>query len=313
MSTTNDFDRFFLHLPPFDREKNFNQFWANAIKEMKSVSIEPHYERIIRKSSMKYDFFNVTFKGSNRSAVSGDLYYPRGTKRAKVIVLIHDYNRDFLYNPKLLTGGMAYFYLRLRGHDILEKKPEEEVTSPGYIIENILEKDNYYIKEVYLDAYRTIDALRLNNNLDCSEIGIIGKGLGAALALFTAAFSERIKALVLDTPSFSYLPLYQNISTSDATNEINEFIANHKAKKNQVKKNLTYYDAINFADMIRCPVLAIVGFKDTISPPECVFALFNHLLTDKTIEVYPDEGNSAGGDEQFIKSLQWLRKVLGAS
>jgi len=313
MSTTNDFDRFFLHLPPFDKEKNFNQFWTNALKEMKSIPIEPHYERIVRKSSMKYDFFSVTFKGSNRSTVSGDLYYPRGTKRAKVIILIHDYNSDFLYNPKLLIGGMAYFYLRLRGHDILEKKSEEEATSPGYIIDNILEKENYYIKEVYLDAYRTIDALRLNNKLDCSDIGIIGKGLGAALAIFTAAFSERVKALVLDTPSFSYLPLYQNVSTSDATNEINEFIANHKAKKNQVKKNLTYYDAINFADMIRCPVLAIVGFKDTISPPECVFALFNHLLTDKTIEVYPDEGNSAGGDEQFIKSLQWMRNVLGTS
>jgi cephalosporin-C deacetylase-like acetyl esterase len=174
------------------------------------------------------------------------------------------------------------------------------------MIEHILDINTYYVKAAFLDVYRSIDVLRLNKDLDCSIIGLLGKGFGAAAALFTGAFSDRVKALVLETPSFSYLPLGQNISTGDAAEEINEFISSRKGKKKVVKDNLTYFDAINFSDRISQPVLATVGLKDTISPPQCVFALFNHLECEKTIEVYPEEGNEAGGTEQFKKSLQWL-------
>jgi cephalosporin-C deacetylase len=310
MPVSNNFDRFFLQLPPFDRENNFQQFWTASINELKHIPIEPRYEKNVKKSNAQFDFFDVSFKGYMRSTVNGELYYPNGLTKSKVIILIHDYNKNSTYNKNYLMSGHAYFFLRLRGHELLDNISPEEAKTPGYIVDNILDKDNYYVKGILLDALRVIDVVRLNRKIDCSKIGIIGKGLGAALAIFTAAFSDRVKAVVLDTPSFCYLPLYQNLSSSDATNEINSFIANHRIKKNQIKKNLTYFDAINFADMVKCNILTIVGFKDTTSPPECVFALFNHLLTDKTIEVYPDDGNSAGGDEQFKKSLKWIVKTL---
>jgi cephalosporin-C deacetylase len=310
MPVSNDFDRFFLQLPPFDRENNFQKFWTDSINELKQIPIEPRYEKNKKKSNAQFEFFDVSFKGYMKSTVNGELYYPNGLTKSKVIILIHDYNKNLTYNKNYLMSGHAYFFLRLRGHELLDDIPPEETKTPGYIVDNILDKDNYYVKGILLDALRVIDVVRLNRRIDCSKIGIIGKGLGAALAIFTAAFSDRVKAVVLDTPSFCHLPLYQNLSSSDATNEINSFIANHRNKKNQIKKNLTYFDAINFADMVKCDILTIVGFKDTTSPPECVFALFNHLLTDKTIEVYPDDGNSAGGDEQFKKSLKWIVKTL---
>lgn len=310
MPVSNDFDRFFLQLPPFDREKDFNQFWNGSISKLRDIPIEPRFEKDTKKSSVRFEFFDVSFKGFSKSKVTGELYYPTEQSKSKVVIIIHDYNKNFTYNKTHLMGGYAYFLLKLRGHELLAEKPLEESASPGYIVENILDKGNYYVKGLFLDALRVIDVLRLHKRFDCSRIGIIGKGIGAAMAIFTAAFSDRVKALVLDTPSFCYLPLYQNLSSSDATNEINNFIANHRNRKNQVKKNLTYFDAINFADMITCRILTIVGFKDTASPPECVFALFNHLLTDKTVEVYPDDGNAAGGDEQFKKSLQWMDIAL---
>ena len=70
--------------------------------------------------------------------------------------------------------------------------------------------------------------------------------------------------------------------------------------------NFCGIDSKLFSDKITCPVLTTVGFKDNYSPPKCVFSLFNHLLCEKLIEVYPDEGNEAGGKKQLKKSLQWL-------
>ena len=93
-------------------------------------------------------------------------------------------------------------------------------------------------------------------------------------------------------------------------NEINTFIEEHRSKKSLIKKNLNYYDALQFISGVTCPVLTIVGFKDSLSPAECVFALFNHLQCDKTIEVYPEEGHTAGGLEQQKRMIEWIKNSI---
>ncbi len=309
MPVTGDFDRFFLHLPPFDREGDFDAFWKNSFSELKRIPIEPSFTPVNTARS-PFDRFDVTFRGMFRSSVTGSLLVPVGVRKSRTVVIIHDYNSPHPYAGYPLDENIAYFFLRLRGHgDTPSEEPEK---SPGYMVDSIGDTAGYYMRGVYLDACRTIDVLRLNDRLDCSAIGFIGKGLGGAAAVFAAANSSRPTALVLDTPSFAYLPESQNVSTSEATAEINEYLSLQRTKKKLIKKNLSYFDAINFADRVAGPALFTVGFRDTISPPQCVFALFNHFKCEKTIEVYPDDGNDAGGAAQFEKSIQWLKEFFNS-
>lgn len=309
MAVTSDFDRFFLHLPPFDREKDFDDFWKRSISESKKIPVEPSYVPSGTKRP-GFDVFTVSFKGYNRSGLKGTLYVPSKSKSPRVVILLPDYNTTSPYEQYTLETGLAYYFFHMRGHEYTNTTDGELESSPGFMVENINDPESYYLKAVYLDVLRVIDLLRLKGDLDCGSMGIIGKGTGAAAAVFAASFSTRVKALVLDTASFCYLPLSQNHSTSDTAREINQYIAAHRTRKNLVKKNLSYFDALNFSDMIGIPVLATVGLKDTLSPPQCVFALFNRLICDKTIEVYPDEGNEAGGAGQFAKNLGWIKRML---
>lgn len=307
------FDKYFLHLPPLNVMEDFDSFWNKSIKEMNKIPINPNLLINKRKTSDKYSVFNVSFNGFMKTKINGELLIPRGVKKPKIIICIHDYNSVVKYSQDNLNEKAAYFFITLRGHDKLPKlndTGDDRAISPGYMVEHILNIELYYAKAVYLDIFRSIAMLRLNSDLDCSNMGIIGKGFGAAAAIFTTAYSDRIAATVLDSPSFCYLSLYQNISVSDLANEINNFISSKKVKKKQLKKNLTYFDAINFTDKIENPVLATVGLKDRISPPECVFALFNRLLCEKVVEVYPDDGHNAGGRKQFKKSINWLIKKI---
>ncbi len=307
-----EFDKYFLHLPPFDREADFDSFWNAALAELKKIPIEPRFEP--RKHGPSgFRTFEASFKSYNKSTILGELSIPKGAKKPRVAIVVHDYNRPDPFARYALDHGLAYFFLQLRGHDLIKPETPEGPRSPGYMVDGIGELSNYYLKGVFLDVYRSIDALRLNGEIDCSAIGILGKGLGAAAALFAASHSNRMAALVLDTPSFCYLSMSQNTSTGDATREINEFLEQHRSRKKTVKKNLSYFDGINFSDRIRCATLATVGFKDTLSPPECVFALFNHLLCEKTIEVYPEEGNRAGEEKQFLKSLKWMAGIVNSA
>ncbi|RPI96032.1 MAG: hypothetical protein EHM32_04200 [Spirochaetales bacterium] len=309
MPVTGDFDRFFLHLPPFDREQDFDAFWKNLAHGAEKIPIEPSFKPVNTARS-PFNRFEVTFRGMFRSSVSGSLFIPAKARKSRAVIIIHDYNRPDPYAGFPLDDSIAYFFLRLRGHGTA--RTEETEKSPGYMVDSIGDTAGYYMRGVYLDACRAIDVLRLNDRLDCSAIGFIGKGLGGAAAVFAAANSSRPTALVLDTPSFAYLPESQNVSTGEATAEINEYLSLQRTKKKLIKKNLSYFDSINFADRISGPALFTVGFKDTISPPQCVFALFNHLKCEKTIEVYPDDGNEAGGAAQFEKSVRWLMEFFNA-
>ncbi len=310
MALVNDFDKYFLHLPPLAREPDFTNFWAHAISEQKKQPMEASYNLNKRRSTGKFTAYDLVFNGFQRSQQNGLLYIPDRVNRPNVVILLHDYNDPHYYMDFPFDEQFAYLVLVMRGHSMLNVVKEENQPTPGFLVENILDIQQYYVTAVYLDMLRSIDALRLNNNINCSRIAMMGKGLGAAASVFTAAFSDRVKALVLETPSLTYLELSQNLSEGDAANEINNYIAQHKSKKKSLKKNLSYVDALNFSDNITCPVLSTVGFKDTVSPPESVFALFNHFQCNKTMEVYPDQGHAAGGKDQFFKSIQWLKEMI---
>lgn len=294
------------------REKNFLKFWENAISDLKKVNIKPEFHPNNKKTTDTFNVYSVHYTGFQKSQADGELLMPVNAAKPRVIIHLHDYNHRMKYRQDSLDNRFAHFFLTLRGHSNLPTRDEKEPASPGYMTENIMDIERYYVTAVYLDAYRVVEMLRLNQELDCSIIGIIGKGLGAASALFTAAYSKRICALVLETPSFCHLNLSQNLSTGDAANEINNLIIKKGGKKKLIKTNLSYFDGINLSDMIKCPVLVTVGLKDTISPPECIFALFNHLKTEKTVEVYPEEGNSAGGNVQMKKSMAWMAGKLSS-
>jgi len=309
----NDFDRYFAQLPPFDRERDFDDFWERSIRELRDVPMEAALDVNKKRARSGFKRYDVGFRGINRSRTTGTLLVPEKAQKPRVILVFHDYFRENHYLNYEFDPSVAYFFLTMKGHEHLKyDETGEERTTPGYMVDNILEIENYYVREIYLDAYRTIDMLRLRSFLDCSSVGIIGKGLGAAMAIFASCYSGRVKALFLDTPSFAHLPESQNVSKSDAAGEINAYIEKHRAKGKQVKKNLTYFDAMNFSDRVTCPAMVTVGFRDPLAPPECVFALFNHMLCDKTLEVYPDQGNEAGGEKQFQKTLKWMIDIVTA-
>lgn len=309
------FDRFFLNLPPLDMESDFELFWKKSVAEIKKIPLDSTVEKNSQKSSSSFNCYDCSFKGFMKTVTRGELYIPKKKLIPSVIIHAHDYNRKHIADASLLNEKAAHFVFHMRGHDFIDEPAEknQKKTSPGFMTENLMDRDTYYLRGAYLDLFRSIDMLRLINEIDCGSVGLIGRGLGCAASLFTAVYSERVKAIVLDSPSFVWLEMFHNLSSSEATEEISGFITQLKTKKNSIKQSLSYFDALNFSEMISIPVLAVAGLKDTLSPPECTFALFNHMLTEKTAVVYPEEGNTPGGPEQYKKSQEWVLEKINSA
>ena len=203
-----NFDKYFLNLPPMDRKGDFNQFWERSIAETKKSPLETELVKNNKKSSHRFTSYDVSYRGFGKTTMTAELLIPRKMPKPRALVHVHDYNSVVQRPQQELEDSLAHLFITLRGHAniiVPVAATDEEHVSPGYLIENILDRDTYYVKAVYLDLYRSIDMLRLIPDLNCSAIGAIGKGFGAAAAVFIAAYTDRIAALVLDTPSFCHL------------------------------------------------------------------------------------------------------------
>jgi cephalosporin-C deacetylase len=61
--------------------------------------------------------------------------------------------------------------------------------------------------------------------------------------------------------------------------------------REQVFDTLSYFDGMNFAPNIKCPVLLAVCLDDLVCPPSTGFAAYNHISGEKKIKVYPNHGH----------------------
>ena len=76
---------------------------------------------------------------------------------------------------------------------------------------------------------------------------------------------------------------------------------------------LAYYDPASFAPDIRCPVLFNCGLIDPVSPPSCVFAVFNAVGSARKSIVALDGMGHDWCPEFARRAFRWLDEVLGLS
>jgi cephalosporin-C deacetylase len=100
--------------------------------------------------------------------------------------------------------------------------------------------------------------------------------------------------------------------------EINDYLRLHPDRRAEVEATVAYFDGINFADKISCPIIVNIGLQDNVCPPETGHALFNAIgASDKQLYPYDGHGHEAGRsrhgavvDRFFARHLQG-REVSG--
>ena len=76
-------------------------------------------------------------------------------------------------------------------------------------------------------------------------------------------------------------------------------------------RGFAYYDPMNYAQDIRCPVYINAGLIDPVSPPYSVWAVYNRLgKIDKTIVAVDGHGHDWSA-EFDRRAWRWLDGVLG--
>jgi cephalosporin-C deacetylase len=77
-------------------------------------------------------------------------------------------------------------------------------------------------------------------------------------------------------------------------------------------ETLRYYDAVNFAGCIKCPMAVGIALEDEVCPPETSYAAFQKLAGPKDLWLFPNAGH--GNAHGYpAKETGWLEQRLGLS
>ena len=309
-------------LKPYTKNPiDFDAFWQNAIeKARKEVSVERlavSKKKVDDYCTDETDMYLLKLKTDGRHSVYGYLSMPKANSQkpnAKYPVVLCPPGAGV----KTIKEPMRNLYYAKNGFirlemDIHGLNPEmtaeqfKEISSAfdhenGYLCNGLDDKDNYYMKHVYVACIRALDYLCSLPEWDGKNVFVQGGSQGGALSLITAGLDPRVTACVANHPALSDMAGYLDNRAGGYPhfNKMNKMLTPAKVE------TMAYYDVVNFARRITCPVYLTWGYNDNVCPPTTSYIVWNLITAPKESLITPINEHWTSDDTNYGQML-WLK------
>jgi cephalosporin-C deacetylase len=273
---------------------DFDAFWDGVKRQEAAVALEPEIVLDPLRTSPDIEVFQVFYNSIDQVRIAA--WYCRPAQRAArtpAILLLPGYQADPPIPKDWARQGYIALSVAPRG-----KLRSHRQYNPGYpnlLTHNIVDPHTYAYRGFYVDAWRGVDFLRSQPEVDADRLGVTGSSQGGGLTITTVAMKPEVRAAAAGCP---YLCGYMDAVELTQTypyEEINDYLRQYPDRRQAVTDTVAYFDGINFADRITCPIIVNIGLQDNVCPPETGYALFNRIgSADKQLYPYDGHGHDAG-------------------
>ena len=206
----------------------------------------------------------------------------------------------------LVQYGYAVLTLYPRGQG--ESLHEWQIEHGTRVVYNVTDRDRYYYRGAYMDCVRGVDFLSGRPEVDAGRIGVWGFSQGGGLSLATAALDRRIVAAVAGVPWLCNFPVAAE-STTSPYSELHDYLTQHPERRAQAMASLAYFDQLNLAEQIACPVLVGGALIDEVHPLKTIMPVFERIRSLKSIVIYPDTDHEYRTDFTY-HAKAWMDRYL---
>jgi cephalosporin-C deacetylase len=216
------------------------------------------------------------------------------------------YNGVLSLPIQLVQYGYATLTLFPRGQG--ESRKEWTIEHDTRLTYNVMDRERYYYRGAYMDCVRGIDFLCSRPEIDARRIGVWGASQGGGLSFTTASLDRRVTAAVAAVPWLCNLEVAAGI-THPPFVELYDYLKQHPEQRQQVFATLAYFDPLNLAQDIACPILVAGATIDPAHPLETIMPVFERIRSLKSLVVYPDLDHEYRTD--FINHAKvWIDRYL---
>lgn len=299
--------------------QDFAAFWhANKAEASKyplnyTRTLAPEY------CTDKVDCYLVKLMLNNRGqSIYGYLFFPKNAAAASCPVVLCPPGagiktiKDPLRHKYYAEEGCIRFEIEIHGlNPTLSDEAFKEISNAfngrenGYLTNGLDNRDNYYMKRVYLACVRSIDLLTSLPQWDGKNVIVQGGSQGGALALITAGLDARVTACVANHPALSDMAGYK----AGRAGGYPHFFRTAGMDTPEKLKTMAYYDVVNFARLIKVPTYITWGFNDDTCPPTTSYAVYNVLNCPKEALITPINEHWTSNDTEYGQ-LMWILKRL---
>jgi cephalosporin-C deacetylase len=163
----------------------------------------------------------------------------------------------------------GWLLINVDSHDKLPSDPSGTVPRDYRTVGNTDRETSYFLN-MYLRDSRALDYLLTRPDWDGQTIVLMGGSMGGQQSLALAGLRpEKISAVLVCVPA--------GADTNADLHGRKAGYPNWPSDNPDVMKTALYFDPVNFAPRIKAPVMAGMGFIDTISPPAGVWTTLNQI------------------------------------
>jgi len=312
-------------LKPYTKNpSDFDAFWqANLEAARKAVNNEKMLvkrEKVEKYTTDEFDCYLLKLKVDSRHSIYGYLTMPKANSqkpKAKYPVVLCPPGagiktiKEPMRNTYYARNGFIRLEMEIHGlNPEMTDEQFKEVSSAfdaenGYLENGLDDRDNYYMKHVYVACVRALDYLTSLPEWDGRNVFVQGGSQGGALSLITTGLDSRVTACVANHPALSDMAGYLDNRAGGYPhfNRLNKMLTPEKVR------TMSYYDVVNFARRITCPVFLTWGYNDNVCPPTTSYIVWNLITAPKESLITPINEHWTSETTNH-RQMEWLKEHI---
>ena len=304
-------------LSPYTQQPaDFVEFWNKAKSEAQQCPMTFTTKYVPEYSNEKVDCYLVKLQCYKKGQhVYGYLTRPKAKGKYPVVLCPPGAGVKTLKEPMRhrFYAEQGFIRLEMEIHGLNpELSPETfkdlSASFGDYLLKGLDDRDNYYMKKVYLACVRAIDYLTSLDEWDGKNVIVQGGSQGGALALITAGIDSRVTLCVANHPALSDMAGYK-AGRADGYPHFFTKLNEYHTDTQEKLQTMAYYDVVNFARQINIPVYLTWGYNDNTCPPTTSYIVYNTLTCPKEALITPINEHWVSETTEHTQ-LDWIKSKL---
>ncbi len=308
MATQADLESFVTEVTCPD---DFDDFWDGVLAELAEIPLDARVEIDPLRSTDTVNVYQVTYRSMDGLDIFGWYSVPtEGDGPFPAVLILPGYKSEPSLRRDWGQKGVVALCVAVRG-----KLPSSAQFNPGYpglLTHGVESRDTYSYRGVISDCVRGVDFLLSRPEVDPERIYACGSSQGGGLTLITTALRTEIKAGVSGYPFLCCFPESMKMLRSYPYDELSCYSRAYPDRTDQMLETLRYFDAVNFAPRIKCPMVVGIALEDEVCPPGTSYAAYRLLGGERELWLFPNSGHGNAHDYP-AQETAWLERRIGVS
>ena len=290
---------------------DFDQFWDSVLADLAAIPLDATAEADPLRNTDAVKVYQAGYRSLDGLDIFAWYSVPaRGDGPFPAILHLPGYKSEPALRRDWGAKGVAVLSVAVRG-----KLPSSAEFNPGYpglLTYGVEQRDTYGYKGVISDCVRGVDFLMSRPEIDPERIYCCGSSQGGGLTLITSGLRSEIKAGVSGYPFLCCYPESMRMLRSYPYDELSCYARAYPDRVEQMLDTLRYFDAVNFAPRIKCPMAVGIAMEDEVCPPETSYAAYRLLGGQRELRLFPNSGHG-NAHEYPAWEAAWLQHHIGVA